>query len=95
MLEDVDEDCISIPNAFTPNGDGVNDTWIIENIDMFPQSYLHVYNRWGQIVFESKGINDPWDGKFNNKFVPTGTYLYVLELFDGTNPRTGLVSVVY
>jgi gliding motility-associated-like protein len=94
-LEDVDEDCIRIPNAFTPNSDGINDTWIIENLDMFPNAYIHVYNRWGQQLFEAKGSDDPWDGTYNGKFVPTGTYIYLIELFNGSKPYTGTISVVY
>ena len=95
LLEDVDEDCIKIPNAFTPNGDGINDTWIIENIDMFPSAYIHVYNRWGQQIFEAKGLDDPWDGTYNGKFVPAGTYIYIVNLYDGTDARTGFVTVIY
>jgi gliding motility-associated-like protein len=94
-LEDTDVDCIVIPNAFTPNSDGINDTWIIENIQMFPRAYINVYNRWGQSLFEAKGLDDPWDGTFNGKFVPTGTYIYIIDLFNGTEPRTGTVNVVY
>jgi len=94
-LEDIEEDCIRIPNAFTPNSDGVNDTWIIENIDMFPKAYIHVYNRWGQQLFEAKGADDPWDGIYNSKYVPTGSYIYVIDLFDGSKPRTGMVTVVH
>jgi gliding motility-associated-like protein len=88
-------DCIKIPNAFTPNSDGVNDTWIIENIDLFPGSYTYVYNRWGQELFMAKPTEDPWDGRFNGKFVPSGTYLYVINLYNGTKPYTGTVTVVY
>ena len=94
-LEDVDEDCIRIPNAFTPNGDGINDTWIIENIDMYPNAFIHVYNRWGQQIFEAKGSEYPWDGTYNGHYVPSGSYLYLIELFDGTKPRTGIVTVMY
>ncbi|MEJ5268080.1 MAG: gliding motility-associated C-terminal domain-containing protein [Bacteroidales bacterium] len=94
-LTDVDEECLKIPNAFTPNEDGVNDTWIIENIHLYPNAYIHVYNRWGQIIFEAKGSDDPWDGKFNGRYVPVGTYLYIIELFNGTKPKTGTVTVVY
>ncbi|HQL70792.1 MAG TPA: gliding motility-associated C-terminal domain-containing protein, partial [Bacteroidales bacterium] len=54
-LTDFPVDCIKIPNAFTPNGDGINDTWIIDHIEMFPSAYIQVYNRWGQALFEAKG----------------------------------------
>ncbi|MDY0143712.1 MAG: gliding motility-associated C-terminal domain-containing protein [Bacteroidales bacterium] len=95
ILEDIDEDCIRIPNAFTPNADGINDTWIIENIEMFPNSSIYVFNRWGQQLYHAKGLDDPWDGTYNGKFVPTGAYMYVINLYNGTKPYIGIVSVVY
>ncbi|HQP04620.1 MAG TPA: gliding motility-associated C-terminal domain-containing protein, partial [Bacteroidales bacterium] len=91
---DVQEDCIRIPNAFTPNADGVNDTWIIDNIDMYPRAYIEVFNRWGQCIFEAKGSEDPWDGTYNGKIVPTGPYIYVVNLFNGDEAYTGTVTIV-
>jgi gliding motility-associated-like protein len=95
VLVDTEVDCIKIPNAFTPNGDGINDTWIIENIDMFPTAYISVFNRWGQLLYEANGTDNPWDGKYNGKLVPTGTYIYIVNLFDGSESRTGTLTVVY
>ena len=92
-LTDTDVDCISIPNAFTPNNDGVNDTWIIENIEIFPWALIQVFNRWGQIVFEGHGSGDPWDGTWNGNIVPTGSYIYTVDLFNGTK-YCGIVTVV-
>ncbi len=94
-LEDPDIDCIRIPNAFTPNADGVNDTWIIENIDWFADAYIQVFNRWGQEIYGARPSAGDWNGTFNNKFVPTGTYLYVVNLNNGMKTYTGTVSVVY
>ncbi len=94
-LVDVDEDCIRIPNAFTPNGDGINDTWIIENIYMYPEAYINVFNRWGQQIFEAKGSDGPWDGTYSGKFVSTGTYLYVIYLYDGSSARKGIITLVH
>ncbi|MCK9254899.1 MAG: gliding motility-associated C-terminal domain-containing protein [Bacteroidales bacterium] len=94
-LIDVDEECLKIPNAFTPNGDGINETWIIENIEMFPTAIISVYNRWGQKLFEGKGDGEEWDGKFNGKLVPTGSYLYVIEMYKRGKNYTGVVTVVY
>ncbi|MDD4149405.1 MAG: gliding motility-associated C-terminal domain-containing protein, partial [Bacteroidales bacterium] len=95
VLKDIKVDCITIPSAFTPNGDNVNDTWVIGNIDMFPGANSYVFNRWGQPLYHATGLDDPWDGTYNGKFVPSGTYLYVINLFNGTEPYTGTVSVVY
>lgn len=88
---------LRIPNVFTPNGDGVNDTWLINQLDQFPNSLVKVYNRWGSLVFESKGYITPWDGTYNGKKVPTGTYYYVVDAKRGGNPEPmkGAVTVTY
>lgn len=90
-----DEDCIVIPNAFTPNGDGINDEWIIENIHIFPSAYIQVFNRWGQQLYEGRGSGEPWDGKYNGQYVPTGSYIYVIQLYLGGKTYHGIVTVVY
>ncbi len=87
-------DCISIPNAFTPNDDDINDTWIIENIEIFPGAYIYIYNRWGQEIWVGRP-DDEWDGLYNGKKVPTGAYLYVINLYNGATPYSGTVSVVH
>jgi gliding motility-associated-like protein len=92
-IQDDAVDCITIPNAFTPNSDGVNDTWLIDNIELFPWALIQVFNRWGQLVFEGKGGGEPWDGTWNNNIVPTGSYVYTVDLFNGTK-YCGIVTVV-
>ncbi|HOE04861.1 MAG TPA: gliding motility-associated C-terminal domain-containing protein [Bacteroidales bacterium] len=94
VLTDRPEDCIRIPNAFTPNGDGINDTWIIENVELYPDSYVQVFNRWGQALYEAKGSEEPWDGTYNGKPVPTAPYIYIFNFLNGEEPRTGIVTVV-
>jgi gliding motility-associated-like protein len=93
-IDDVNEDCIRIPNAFSPNGDGVNDTWIIEHLDMFPSAYVYAFNRWGQLIYTGRP-GDEWDGRYNNHLVPTTSYIYVVNLYNGTKPYEGLVTVIY
>ncbi|MDI9535165.1 MAG: gliding motility-associated C-terminal domain-containing protein, partial [Bacteroidota bacterium] len=95
FLAESDIECLKIPNAFTPNGDGINDTWIIENIKMFPGARIFVFNRWGQEVWMGYP-DEEWDGTYrNSKPMPAGTYLYVIELYNGTKPYTGTVSLIY
>ncbi|OYT11412.1 MAG: hypothetical protein B6I18_04210, partial [Bacteroidetes bacterium 4572_112] len=74
-----DEPYIYVPNAFTPNNDGKNDFLKVESsvgYDMFFQ----VYNRWGELVFETEDINKTWDGKFRGKEAQAGIYVYHLRL---------------
>jgi gliding motility-associated-like protein len=84
----------NIPNTFTPNNDGINDTWIIEHLADYPNVRMQVFNRYGQLVFESKGYTKPWDGTMNGKSLPFGTYYYVIEPGNGRNPVTGYVTLI-
>lgn len=79
-----------INNAFTPNNDGLFDTFIIEGINNFPKSELLVFNRWGEIIFKATGYNNDWNGFTGFKEeVPEATYFYQLNLNDGSKPFTG------
>lgn len=69
---------IVIPNSFTPNGDGVNDTWIIPVANAFPNAKVRIVNRTGNLLYQSNGIYKPWDGKFEGKDLPVGTYYYTI-----------------
>lgn len=71
---------IYVPNVFTPNGDGLYDTWIIRELDGFTNASVKVFNRWGDLVFENKGAyTKPWDGTYNGKPVGTATFYYVID----------------
>lgn len=70
-----------IPNAISPNGDGKNDVWKLEFLQLlYPNAYVEIYNEWGQRLFESTGYTEPWDGTFNEEKVPDGTYFYIIDL---------------
>lgn len=73
-----------ITSLFTPNGDGVNDTWYLENIQEFPDNEVIVYNIYGQEVFRKKAYSNDWKGTFNGEDLPDGTYFYVLR-FDSND----------
>jgi gliding motility-associated-like protein len=85
---------IKIPNTFTPNGDNVNDLWLIDGLDSYDSSVITVFNRFGQKVFTSIGYAKPWDGMLNNKHLPLGTYYYIIDLKDGKRPLSGYVTLV-
>ena len=81
---------ISDPNVFTPNGDNMNDEFIIEIPEKVEKcAELTIYNRWGQIQYFSTGNNLKWDGRNNvGSETPAGTYFYTLSIkdkkFEGT-----------
>ncbi len=89
------EEPITFPSGFTPNGDGVNDVWNLSFIEDFPNTTVKVFNRWGEILFESVGYKIPWDGKYDNKPVPVGTYYYIIDLkTDRFDPFTGPITIM-
>ena len=86
--------CIWIPNAFTPNNDGINDVWEIRNYYLYPDVTVRVFSKRGNEVFSSVGYNNPWDGTHNGRDVPSGTYYYVVNTREGHPPYTGSVTIV-
>jgi len=94
------EECdIIIPTAFTPDQDGANDDWELVNIDViYPQNNVRVYNRWGNLVFESPEgdyDNNRWDGTFKGELLPVGSYYYIIEPnVEGVDAKTGSVSII-
>ena len=83
-----------IPNAFTPNGDGLNDSWHIPALQAFPDAVLSVYNRYGNKIFESTAGNRDWDGNYKNKAQPSGAYPYVIDLKNNQPVLKGVVMIV-
>ncbi len=85
---------ITVPNTFTPNGDGVNDTWNIKYLDSYPNCTVAVFNRWGQNVYSSNGYGIPWNGSYKGTLLPTGTYYYLINLRNGLNVLSGYVAII-
>jgi gliding motility-associated-like protein len=83
-----------VPNAFSPNGDGFNDTWRIKYLESYPGAVIDVYNRYGQIVFHSIGYDQDWDGNYNGKPMPVGTYYYIINPKNGRQILTGSVTII-
>lgn len=84
---------IVVYNTFTPNLDGVNDTWVVENISLYPENHLRIYNRNGHIVYEKTEYNNEWDGKYFGSDLPAATYYYVLEI-SGFKAFKGDVTII-
>ena len=72
--------CINPVNTFSPNSDNYNDTWVIDNMDLYPDLELKIYNRWGNLIHQQKSIYSPWDGKTNGEILPSDTYYWILNL---------------
>ncbi len=94
VIEPSEVDCIYIPNSFTPNGDGKNDTWMIRNIGLRPNCTVLIFNKLGAKLFESRGYNEPWDGTYNGQPLPSDTYYFVIDLGNGKPPINGPVTIV-
>jgi gliding motility-associated-like protein len=90
---------IVVPSAFSPNGDGINDSWIIQNLEQFDNTSVRVYNRWGSLVYDRDMVGkENWKGNGNNsKSMPVGTYYFIIEYdgFDGQkNNITGPITII-
>ena len=93
-----EENCnidLVIYNIITPNNDGQNDVWNIENVDSYNNVHVDIYNQWGNLVFSTDDYNEPWDATDNNgKKVAAGTYYYVIKLENGVT-YSGYLTVMY
>lgn len=89
-------DTLQIPTGFTPDGDGTNDVWDIPGLNsLYPTNVVQVYGRWGGLLFESTdNYATPWDGTFNGKEMPVGSYYFVIDLGDGSDPIKGTVTII-
>ncbi|SIR14322.1 T9SS type B sorting domain-containing protein [Maribacter ulvicola] len=91
----VEEKTLVPAQAFTPNGDGNNDTWVVPGIENYPGNIVKVYNRWGHVVFETKGYSNNWGGFYNSnkEQLPVGSYMYVIDLGNGSAPLQGWIFI--
>ncbi|MET0571213.1 MAG: gliding motility-associated C-terminal domain-containing protein, partial [Pedobacter agri] len=85
---------LNIMNVLTPNGDGKNDTWIVENIDMYPNNLVKVFDRAGKSVFEMKAYNNNWDGTYKGRVLPEGSYYYIIDFGPGIGVRKGYITII-
>ncbi|MEI7594701.1 MAG: gliding motility-associated C-terminal domain-containing protein, partial [Bacteroidota bacterium] len=94
IVNDLD---LNIPQGFSPNGDGVNDLYVIKGISEYPNNTLEIYNRWGNIVYKATNYQNDWDGTskedmtVGNERLPSGTYFYLLNLGNDTPAKTGYI----
>lgn len=85
---------VVVPNAFSPNRDGINDTWKIVALDAYPDAIVTVFNRYGQVVYTGRSNSNAWDGTYNSKPLPVGTYYYVIDLKAPVPMLKGWVAIL-
>ncbi|WP_262885468.1 CARDB domain-containing protein [Lunatibacter salilacus] len=85
---------IEVFNTFSPNGDGVNDTWGIPDLFGFNGVTISVVDRAGRIVFTGTDPRDRWDGTFEGKNLPAGTYIYIIATKDPKEMRSGTINLI-
>jgi len=88
--------CIDIPNAFSPDGDGINEKWSIDMRDLYPYAEVEIFDRWGNRIFYSKGYEESqyWDGTANGKELPMDTYYYIIYLRNGSKRISGAITLM-
>lgn len=92
VLVDISEINIQIPLAFSPNGDESNQWWIIQGIEKYPDCTMNVFDARGKRIYQKQGYDNQWDGTYDGKPVPTGTYYYVFGC-PNLKPLTGSVLI--
>ncbi len=87
---------VEIPTGFSPDNDGVNDVWEIPNLNiLYPNCVVRVFNRWGNILFESNGYATEWDGTNNGQDLPVGSYFFTIDFGDDSvDDVTGSVTII-
>jgi gliding motility-associated-like protein len=85
---------VYIPSAFSPNNDGLNDTWNIPVLNVFPGFELTIFNRLGQVVYQNRDSNIPWNGKYKGLDQPIGVYVYYIDLKVEGGKFKGTVTLV-
>jgi gliding motility-associated-like protein len=78
---------IYIPNSFTPNGDKTNDTLFVKGVGI-QEFKFRIYNRWGELVFETDRLDKGWDGTFRGEYAPEGVYIYTVSVKGFRENRT-------
>lgn len=85
---------ILVPDAFTPNEDGINETWELKGIEGYPNCHVTIYNRWGEVIFNSIGYKVPFDGMAAGAVQMPGVYAYKIRLTENSPELTGPVTLI-
>jgi gliding motility-associated-like protein len=85
---------VTAANLVSPNGDGVNDFWIIKNIDMYPESTVRVFDKTGRVIFNRKGYQNDWDGRIAGSSLKADTYYYIIDFGSGLPKKKGAITMM-
>jgi gliding motility-associated-like protein len=95
LIHPLNEVCLVMPNAISPNGDLINDEWHIGLKELYPEMEVKIFNRWGELVWKSdRGYPVPWDGRSKGNVLPIDSYHYTIDLHNGSKPIIGHVTIV-
>ncbi|RYY26419.1 MAG: T9SS type B sorting domain-containing protein, partial [Sphingobacteriaceae bacterium] len=89
-----DYSMIQATNIITPNGDGKNDTWIVKNLDLYPESTIIIFDKAGRRLLNVKHYDNSWDGSYNGSPLAEGTYYYVIDFGAGKPPLKGFITLL-
>jgi gliding motility-associated-like protein len=84
---------VDIPNFFTPNSDGFNDTWNPKIFFHYPEAEIKIFNRYGKLLASYRGSDAGWNGTYNGRPVEPDTYWYVIDLKNGIKPYAGSITI--
>jgi gliding motility-associated-like protein len=96
VIRSINNFCIRIPTAITPNGDSFNERWEIDMGGLYPNCEVEIFDRWGKQIFYSKGYEESqyWDGTLNGKELPMDSYFYIINLRNGTERLSGVITLI-
>ena len=93
-VEVLDDFKVIATNVLTPDGNGSNDTWMIENIETFGSANVTVFDRWGAVVFQQSGYQNDWAGTAGKDILPDGTYFYIVTFDDSDQVYKGSITII-
>ena len=85
---------VNATNILTPDGDGINDKWIINNLGSYPNNEVSIYDRAGRIVYHQQNYSNDWMGIMNGQPLAQGTYYYVLTVKGVSHTWKGYISII-
>ena len=89
------EEVLDLANTITPNRDGFNDVLVIKGLESFDNNSMTIYNRWGDQIFQEDNYKNSFDGTYNGKLLPPGTYYYILQLWPGDRVVKSTLTILH